>query len=338
MFPEHSDRNKKIYITIVSIQFILIAGLRSLEIGADTRSYAYSLDWAREISFQKLFYQAKVLMQTMESEYKNTYFLLISKIAGFFFGYSYRVFLFLVAAAFMMAFGKFLYRKSSDLCISYLLFAIFYFEFCIDATKQMLAVAVVSLIGYKYIEERKFGKFILIQGIGMLFHASSIVVFPFYFLFDKREKKYIHILMVAGGGLAAVFGRYFSRLFTSYGPYSCYQNETGGGAKRLVVFLGFTIIVGLLFFWKNYINNRTYLSSLVAIEIAMIFVLLSLRLGILMRLSHYYLPFLFLFVPEGVKIIKRDQQFIVKAMVVMVLLFLFIVRASRYQYLFFWQG
>lgn len=338
VFPQRSNRNKKIYITIVSIQFILIAGLRSLEIGSDTQRYAQSLSKANSMSFQELFHRAVVLMQTMNSEYRNTYFLIISKIVGFLFGYSYRIFLFVVAAVFMIALGKFFYSKSSDLCISYLLFAVIYFEFCLNATKQMLAIAAVSLIGYKYIEERKFWKFLLIQGIGLLFHASSIVFLPFYFLFDKGEKKYFHALMIAGGGFTVVFSKYIVRLFTSYGPYALYQNDTGGGAKSLMVFVGITIIIGIMFFLRKYTENRTYVISLTAIEIAMIFLLFGLRLSILTRLAYYYLPFLFVFVPEGVKVVKRNQQLGARAIIFLALVLMFILRADRHQYLFFWQG
>ena len=40
LYENHSDKNKKIYCTIIALQWIILSGFRDWSIGADTISYA----------------------------------------------------------------------------------------------------------------------------------------------------------------------------------------------------------------------------------------------------------------------------------------------------------
>lgn len=55
------------------------------------------------------------------------------------------------------------------------------------------------LLSIKYVEERKFGKYLMMNGIGCLFHTSSILLLPLYFVLkSKWNSRFILTLFLLG--------------------------------------------------------------------------------------------------------------------------------------------
>lgn len=61
------------------------------------------------------------------------------------------------------------------------------------------------LYSIRYIEERKMWKYFAVIGLACLFHISSVLYFPLYFILNKKWSKWILWLIYIGGAVVLIF-------------------------------------------------------------------------------------------------------------------------------------
>jgi len=68
----------------------------------------------------------------------------------------------------------------------------------VDAMRNIMSI-LLFLLSIKYIEERKIGKYYILNTVGLLFHISSIFYLPLYFFLHKKmNRKLIVVIFIIG--------------------------------------------------------------------------------------------------------------------------------------------
>ena len=328
-------RSKKIFCILASLNWILLSGLRDFSIGADTLAYEYIFDqmvyksWSNVITnfFDSYFATA----QGMEPGY-----IMFEKFVQIF-TTNYQVFLIIIAMIFTIPLGIWIYKNSSEPAMSFLIYSVlFYAFFAITGLRQTIATALVVMIGYEFIKERRFWPFLIITLVAFAMHKTAICFFPFYFIANKKITKNHFTILLAIYPFLFVFRNQLMVLLGGLAGYEQYVEQFEGAgtwtfSAILLILLGVTIFKCKIML-KNNSNVTHYINALL---IAFSFVPLTFVNPSAMRVVQYYSIFLMLLVPEIIRSFNKDERTIVHYVATVVLVILFI--KNNPQYLFFWQ-
>lgn len=342
IYIQPTQQKKKIFCWLSSTSWVLISGLRHISIGADTANYARSFERAGSTEWVDVFNAMyRVYLQGYSPElsaeyflYKDPGYLLFQKVVHLFTD-NYQVYLVLIAAFFFAAMGRFIYKNSVDPCFSYILFStLFYSFFAITGHRQTLATTLIVFIGYEFIKERKFWKFILVALLAYLLHKSSIVFLPFYFLSRiKISGKYLAAL---GGFTAVILGiggqaTIWLASLVGYDIEEVYEAATYTFTTLMVM-----VALVVLLCYSRFKNDSPYKGIEVsATMLAAMFALFTLVNHGMMRIQQYYSLAMMLSLPSAFTAFKPRNRFLVTLLCVFVLVILLIRNSPQYR--FFWQ-
>lgn len=326
--------SNKLFCGIVATQWTLISGLRALNVGSDTYSYAYSFslistkswgDVFRNI-FDYLFRGLKV---------KDPGFPLFVKIFQIF-SNDYQLFLLVIAIIFMTLMAIWIYKHSVAPCTSYILFStLFYAFYAVTGHRQTIATALIVFVGYDLIRERKLGWFLLVTFISSLIHKSSMV---FSFLYVITMIPVTKGTKIASGVLVAlvfVFGGVIYPPIARWLGYSERQiSYSKGGAELYAILLSVLCIVT----WIQYSKieeRREDAQFLFHINtMALLTALLTLQNQGFMRIQQYFSLFIMVTIPEVIDTLRTDFRIVGYLLFGMVMI-LYLVKNNPYYAFFF---
>lgn len=330
-------KNKKIFCILVSVQWILISGLRHDLVGDDTVNYMNFFESHANYSWKQIFELFKDYYsgKSQNIPYEPAYIMfekLISMIS------TERVFYkFAVATIFMSAFGRFIYRNSTDPFISFIIYASFmYYMFSLTGYRQVVSVSIGIFVAYEYVKQRKFFKFLACVLIGSLFHRSTIVFIIFYFIANKKiTKSYIAMVCIASVGFLAFRGPMFNLVNTLIG-YD-YSEVSKGTPMTFAVLLGLVLIVSIILYKKVQAKDTTgyvqhYYNGLFMASVMLFAAFVN---PTAMRMVYNFLFFMLLLVPRLLDTFEGAKDRLIAYSVVTGLLLFYIVSNSNY-YLFYW--
>lgn len=317
------------YVWLISISLILLAGLRSTNIGIDTGQY--KAIWDFDIKAGN--YHA------IDTEAEYGYFFLQTFFKQFM---SYQSFLFVVAILSIVPTCFIIYRYSSFLGLSFLLFyaSIPFHALEFSAARQAIAFGLV-MISYHYFIKRELFFYSLFLIAAILFHQTAIIFVPCYCLFNVRiNKKSISIWFVLLA-VSFVFAKMFFSFFNSYSRIDYSFSEVEAGGQRLFILLILFVILG--FVNKDIINESP--------NVRIPFILFSISPLLwpilngnpaLYRLQYYFDFFFCLYVPNLLMTFKRNEKMKYIYIVLSIFISLYIVLVMRnveayYPYKFFWE-
>lgn len=320
------------FVVFATAQWIVLSGFRHISVGADTAQYGALFHETKPLPLEAMTQNFFTIVFT-ESEDPGYY--LFQRLTQFVID-DYQMYLVLIAFLFMVPFGYWVYKYSSEPLISFLLFSVLFYEFfAVTGLRQTVATALVVLVGYHFVKARKLGTFLLIVLIAMTIHKSALIFLPFYFLANKRLTKAYILSML--GLIATLFifrGPFFELLVTISG-YDTYVNLAGAGAVNFSIMLLFVLVVALWRRDKILANRPEALHYFNALFLAACFLPLTFINPSMMRLVQYFTLFLLLLIPEIIKTFERREQLVVYYAAVTILLVLFWQDAPTYS--FFWQ-
>lgn len=324
---------KKAFCVIVSTQLILLSGLRHYSIGADTYQYKLYYEEMGNRSWSNLWADfINILYKGAEG--KDPGYAIFEKII-YTFTNNYQVYLIIIALIFTVPLGIWIYKNSREPFISFLIYlCLFFFFFGITGHRQTIATALVSLIGYKYIKERKLIPFIVLIFISSTIHKSALIFFPFYFLANKRITKRYLVTVFSIFPVLMVFRIPIALFFQSISGYE-YGIYQGAGTANFTILLILTAFVTI---WKYKIIRKNNPQSIHYVNALLISVLATPLTWVnpsAMRVVQYYSIFLMLLVPEIIDAFKPKEKSLVYFIIIAILLMLFI--KNNPQYMFFWQ-
>lgn len=327
----------KFFCFIASLIWILLSGLRSLEVGADTYSYKVNFfDKVINISWNELLtsFYSKYFLGDVTLD-KDLGYRLFEKTFHIF-SDNYQIYLIVIAIIFFIPLAKMIYKYSANCYLSYILFScLFYSFFAITGLRQTIATSIVVLFGIDLIMEKKLLKFGIIVGIASTIHASALCFFPFYWISRiKINKKtlLIYWLLIL---LSFIFKNQvfvLLRNITGYENYKYFEGASGG------IFLFLLLAISLLttIFYKKIVNNIYFINlSVNALFIACIFSSMLLINPSSMRVVQYYSIFLLFIFPRCQYIFKKENRVFFNFICVFILIGLLIMNNPIYS--FFWQ-
>lgn len=335
LYRKKSDINTRIYCGLVSLQWILISGLRHVSIGVDTYDYKIHFENAKTTSWSKLFDNLwGYLFEGVDVTDPGYY--LFQKIFQLFCD-DYQVYLIFIAFVFTSFMAVWIYKNSKDPCFSFILYSVLFYSFyALTGHRQTIATALIVFLGYKYIKKRMLIKFALIAFIAYLIHKSSVAFIPFYFIANIP----ISFLYVVTALAIILFITLTGKEF--YGPIAEFlgfsKNQVDydvGGAETYALVLTTLCIVILCFyyFYKNKTENSTRIFNITLITL-MSSLLVFQNQGF-MRIQQYYSLFLCISFPEVINSFEKKSRVFVYIVTISFLI-LYLIRNNP-QYIFFWQ-
>lgn len=335
LYVYKADKHKKIYCSIVALQWILISGLRHISIGADTLAYKFGFNETKNMPWSKIFTNIWDYLFN-ELDIKDPGYDLVEKIFQIF-SDDYQVYLIFIAVLFTSFMAVWIYKNSIDPCFSFLLYsALFYSFYAITGHRQTIATAVIVFLGYKYIKERKVIKFAILSLFAYLIHKSSIVFVPFYFIANiSITPLYVIVALIIIICIVIMGKNFYGPIAEALGFGKNQIDYDVGGAETYAAVLTLMCIVILVFyyFYRNNTKNATRIFNITLLTL-MSSLLVFQNQGF-MRIQQYYSLFLCVSFPEVINSFEKKSRTLVYV-VASSLLILYLVRNNP-KYLFFWQ-
>lgn len=330
-----TSRKKKLFCGIAATQWILLSGLRHGSVGgADILSYEITFNNFKNVSLKTqlnlcwdyLFHGAEV---------KDPGYGVVVKLFQYI-SDDYRVYMFFVAALFMVALAIWVYKNSSMPCLSFLIYSILFYSFySLTGYRQTIATALIVLLGYECVKKRKFIPFVILAFVAFMIHKSSVVFIPFYFLAVFELKPvYVSVMSVVTVIIVAFGKRIYGPIALALGFEEEMVDYAGGAGTFTILMLMVCIIAFALYPWISKRRSDTkFLYNLIILT--MLSTLLVLRNQSFMRIQQYYSLIIMIMIPEFVASIQKKYQPIFYIGGVLVMLVFFIGTSPSYR--FFWQ-
>ena len=329
-----SDQKKKAFCAIACIQWVLVSGLRSAYVGADTMNYRRMFYLVQNTSWNRIF--SDILFYIRGGEIKDPGYSLFVKLFQVF-STNYQVYLIFIALVFMVPMAIWIYKNSSMPCLSFVIFStLFYSFYAVTGIRQTIATAFVVFIGYELIKKKKTISFLIVVFISFFIHKSCLCFLPFAFFAHKKiTKTYVAIFTVITSAFLAL-GK------ALYGPFAeligyDIEKENLEDTSSYVIVVCLIMLASFIFmkYIKNNVDEDKFRAIYNAALFATAFTLLTIRNQAFMRVQQYYALFLMLLVPELVKAFNKRLQPIVYILGVGVLITKLIFNNPFYE--FFWQ-
>lgn len=312
------------YLTICCLELILLAGFRGYTVGADTASNLSALSY----------YQNMPALKSLTAElvwpynYENGYFLLVKLCA--FLRVGKTAFLFIVA---VLIYIPIFYTVKNHSRMPYLsilcYFAFGFFSYSLGILRQMIASSIL-LCGWKYIEERRLVKYLLIVATAMLFHTTAIAAILLYFMYGIGWKKMIgfvppvEIVLLVLGRLIAML---IVKIFPQYASYIGSQYDTQGGTYLMLLVFNAVLLACVLI--RSTQHTEVESLTICALILAICIQCIGYSMGVLGRASRHFSVYLIFAIPNVLSNLRQKighRWTFVATLCVVAVLFLFTYR------------
>lgn len=297
-----SISKKKLIILLSCLELIVLAGLRSVKIGADTQVYINALDYYRDLDLKSILFAELVWPFDFEIGY-----FLFTKICAFL-QMNNTIFLFVIAFFIYIPLFKFIYERSKMPILSiYIYFGLGIFSYSLGIFRQMIACSIL-LLSIQYIESRKLFKFLIIVFSASLFHMTAIIMLPMYWLVNFNLKHYIK-WMFALEFILLVFSRpileFVFSIIPAYSNYIGSFYDVSGGTYIMLLF--FTVLA-ILTVKMDLKQNQV---SIYCLYIALMLQALAYSMNLFGRIIPYFSIHLIILIPEIINFYVKQKRKIV---------------------------
>ena len=295
---------KKIYIVLVTIILVTIAGLRSTRVGADTEMYRKLYGFIAGTDSLRNGY-------LLRSGVEIGYYILEFVVSRFF---PFQIFLFITAAISIIPIMIVIYRYSRNMLLSLFFYITYgYFSFAMGGIRQACAIG-ICMIAFAFSREKKLIPFIITVAIATLFHISAVLFLPVYWLNSIQKKKTILFAYIAVLGLAFLLK---NQIFTFLNLFSrqAFMAATDQGGTRLFATMIFAVAIGWFYYNRFFSQNMEFSDTnwelLLMFSISTIMWPIASVNAELNRMYYYYHIFIFLYLPNLMKSLKRSERMLI---------------------------
>ncbi len=333
---QDEKQNRKYLIVACFVLFLFVA-LRAPSVGSsDGRFYTRNWEAVSKIPISRL---PALFAVDLEKGYLLTVWLLSHVFHG-------GQWVFVFQGAFMMfAVFRFLDENCASPFIGLLAFtSLGLFNFMIQAVRQSIALS-ICMLAISFIRKRKLIPFLLSVALACTFHGSAVAFIPVYFFYGRRFR----LLDIMGFSIVVALGLRFLPLLFNLMNIAISDNYkvnqgTGFDSGLITILINLSILLVCIVFRKkpergaDSVENDFYIFMMIAFFI--VFMLRYVFSGIAVRVSYYYMFSQLVLIPESLKRLKTNSQFI-SVCAIVVLLSLLIIHKASYSplspYPFFWQ-
>lgn len=288
-------RQRKIFCILVCIELICFAGVRAIDLGADTVMYVRGLNYYSAMP-QKDILTAKLVYPF---SFEAGYFFLTKVCAWL--SMNETMFLTVIAMSIYIPVVCFIYKYSEKPLISILAYFSFgCFAYSLGIFRQMIALSII-LSGIKYIENRKLVKYIIIVAIAMLFHRTAIIMLPLYWIAQiniKNKLKWIFLSEIFVFAIAREIIVVATKILPVYAGYINSIYDVQGGSYMMLILLNIILLFAYFMVQRQENQGNTALKIAVNATVCAIFLqILGYSMEIFGRLVPYYSIFLLILLP-----------------------------------------
>lgn len=329
---------KKQFCVTLGCIFVLITGLRSVNVGSDTTVYYLDFIHLKKLSFDAL----------MALNKRDVAFYILSWFVGKTTG-SFVVLTLITAVVFYYPVMKMIYKYSDDCGLSCLILLAFnFFQFSMTGMRQTIAFGFVLLFFLALHEEETSRlKTLCFLALGILFHRSSLMAL-LYLLIKPLSKNRTVVKLFALGIpvfflLRTTLLGAMSGFFELIGFDSPENEQVGAGMTTFLVYL--LLVVAGFFLGQEEEENTLSSSELLLCTVfataLQSFVLVN---GVFFRVAWYFAIFFPIYMPRLLSkaIFARQDLKVLGMFAYFAMLFMYlgitIGSATVLPYEFFWQG
>lgn len=257
---------------------------------SDYKNYVFLFDLYNQFSFNQLF---------INQFGQEIGFVIFNRVIGIFTDNS--VFIMLITSfVIIYLFLKEIKKDSVYVWLSVLLFvAIGQYYISFNLIRQILAVSII-FAGSKYLYEKKIMKYLMVILIASLFHKTSFIMVPFFFILNykfsfKKVLLTLSFLLLSTiyiDKLLSIIQNYF---YTHYieGSYGM----VGFSYKNIVLPLTMLFIMLLNLSNIDYKNNRKVNIWTNSVIFYVFFSIMGMKVEVIERISHFFAPYVLLLIP-----------------------------------------
>lgn len=316
-FKQIGLQRKSIKMTMVFVffQMVLIAGLRNVNIGIDTKNYLNIYMFTQSVDLMDIF-----------TYYLESGYVILNQFVKYLFD-SFNALLFINSLITLIGVYEFINRFSKNKIMSLFLFiTLGYFSSTMNIMRQYIALVFILNSYFYYIKEKNYFKVYINVLIASLFHSSSLFVAVAILFYDKIYSKKINGYNFLYKCLITLSVITFS-FITSYIFQLVFNNEyydyivNGAGYTTSIFNLNFFIKVSLsiiyLFVRKkrfinkscliemNFLNYLNFISCIVSI--------MAIKFSMFNRINLYFSFTLIVFIPiliENINMKFSEKKYI----------------------------
>lgn len=363
-----NEKSRKYYIYLVFGAIIVIAMLRSDQIGIDLSHYYNKYfpkfkdaDWS------------KLQSVTISGDWELG-FCAFCKIIGQI-STNTQCFVFFTSLVTFIPYALFIYKNSDDVVFSTVFFLGYHiFMMSMNVVRQAMAVGII-LLGLEALKRKKYIKYIIYVGVAALFHTSAIIALLLILCDMLKFKKHTFYILTI---LTVVFSRGYRFLFNRLlsisslsNRYGLYSTSGTGDSGGYITFhtLGMFVIAAVIFayccmvyngkiitkrpyYWGEHgrtlfllkgrvikikkiaPNTEVYWSEsmlMYSTYLAVLFRFSAFIINVTARFSLYFIPFLMIAFPHALNKVqnKNTRKFMHVGMVLAVVFFFLYLGFTR---------
>lgn len=156
------------------------------------------------------------------------------------------------------------YRKNISVGLGMFIALLLFYNYSFNIVRQMLAIS-ISLYSFKYIDLKKKIPFVLTALLATSIHGSSIIILPFYYLFNSLgNKRRVYKILIYVGIFIAIINysaivEFVSQNILNDGYYLKYAQEVESelGFGLLIISIPF-LLPGIVFYKKLSDRNSSF--------------------------------------------------------------------------------
>lgn len=244
----------------------------------DLPTYKESFVDAQKIHFASF---VKDIGQHMLSHKEEIGYVILSKLSSLI-SIDFSIYLCICSSFFIGLFLFFIKDYSSNIKISYLLLLLIVYDQSIFVLRQYLSIAILTL-SFKQIVNRNIVRYSLIVLLAFLFHKSSIIWFPIYFIYGINNHKLLMGAMVVATFLLFFVFENLSSLndYFALGYYSYIEGGKTGDSNLTSFFLSLFFLLCFILssrqhIFEDGINKICFISLCIYVIMSVVGVKLSL--------------------------------------------------------------
>jgi hypothetical protein len=306
-----NDKNRDLlFILIYSTTLLALFSLRKWTVGTDTETYM--------LSYSNSGYKLYDYYNKTEIGFKYFNFFLNDKM-----GVDFQLYLFLIAAFFVIPLTTLIKRFSKNYLLSfYLHLTIGLFPMAMSGARQTIAISFTILSFILLLKGKKIIPFFLIIA-GYFFHNSISIfflAFPIIFLNPKLTKKnafiiyFLSIIIFAFRSFMRNIVEYFNLMdYEGLSRYEKYLFETDFYTNPLVTIVAMFIPLACLIFWPKSILDKTK-KEIHPLSIFFIFSCInfvfnyySMDIFLFSRLAFYFMVYNIILIPNIIEGIENPK-------------------------------
>lgn len=317
---------------------ILFAGLRG-DFTSDYKNYALIYDSLENRGWRDIL---------LNGSGQEMGFTLFTKLFTYF--NAETMYIFILSAITIILFAISLRKYSRAFWLSILFFVAFGSYYTSFNIIRNIFAGAISFIGVRYIISREPIKYMACILCAMLFHTTAFIMLPMYFVLNIHVTKKNCLLFGALGIIGFVTLPAIINVVRNVIPrYAVYADNAYGMSAasigNIVVPITMLFLVVLSYFLVdknkfsfNYIENRVLINGFI---MYVIFSLFGLKIYLLLRLSDYFSPFVWVLLPNLIVNykLKDNYNIIIIAVFLLAIIYPFVTLSDTgYDpYYFFWN-